>query len=258
MQKKCYLILEKDFLWLEKTKHGWQLPGPQHLQTHGIFASERWLLTLQETQLCYIELTDPTIVPSTFCRFNLRECATLLAADVFKAIGKGKQLLEWQQTHRFCGRCGTATQSADHDKARECPQCHFVAYPRIAPCVLVAVYRDQQILLARSHHFRPELYSVLAGFIEAGETAEECAHREVYEEVGVHIGPLTYFGSQPWPFPNQLMLAYSAEYSHGDLNIDPIEIEAATWFSATDLPCLAEPHTLAYQLIQHVITTKLS
>ena len=254
--QKNYLILENDFLWLEDCQHGWRLPKIT-LPNDCNPASEQWLLTHNDTAFVYIELTNPATPPSTLTRFHLRECATLLEPDTFKAIGKAKQLHAWQQTHLFCGRCGTPTLSADNDKARACPRCDLMAYPRISPCVLVAIHKDQQILLARSPHFRPELYSVLAGFIEAGESAEECAMREVYEEVGLHIGPLDYFGSQPWPFPNQLMLAYSAPYLSGTLNLDPIEIEDAGWFSPDQLPQLAEPHTLSNQLIQHVIKTKL-
>ncbi len=258
MQKKRYLVFEKDFVWLEQTALGWQLPNNATLLPYIDLANEQSLCVFNEQLLCAVDFSDTLNVPSSLMRHHLRACVHLLTPELFNVLAKAKQLREWQQTHRFCGRCGFNTISADAGKARACPACQLVAYPRISPCIMVAVYRGHELLLARSAHFRPDLYSVLAGFIEVGESAEECAHREAYEEVGIRMGQLQYFGSQPWPFPHQLMLAYSAPYLSGDVRCDPSEIEAAHWFTVENLPLLPEAHTLSRQLLQHVIDTKLT
>jgi NAD+ diphosphatase len=134
--------------------------------------------------------------------------------------------------------------------AMECPSCRLIAYPRISPAVMVLVERGNDLLLARSPHFKPGVFSALAGFVEPGETLEQCAVREVREEVGIEITNLRYFKSQPWPFPNSLMIAYFADYAGGTITPDPSEIEAADWFSRDALPLLPDPVSIARQLIE--------
>jgi len=180
----------------------------------------------------------------------LRNLPELFDDEIFQLAGKAKQLLHWQQDHQFCGRCGAKTQSFDLDRAKKCTVCDLVCYPRIAPCIMVAITRGDEILLARSPHFRPGIFSVLAGFVEPGETLEECIHREVMEEVGLKIKNLRYEASQPWPFPNLLMIGFFAEYAGGEINIDGIEIEEAQWFKKDSLPPLPSSIGLSYRLIQ--------
>lgn len=249
-----YLLFEQDFLWLEQHQGQWRLPCHRSLAEQTL-SHQLCLFSLANDQFVYAEIQHP-LDHHPFKRVHLKDCIELLGVDTFQLLGKGKQLLEWQRNHRFCGHCGTSTISADQDRARQCPACQLTAYPRIAPCVLAAVYRPGQILLARSKHFQPGLYSILAGFIEAGETAEHCCQREVFEEVGVHIGPPQYFGSQPWPFPHQLMLAYCAEYQSGTIRIDEQEIEDARWFDFDQLPLLPMKHSLSFQLIEHLRTQR--
>ena len=130
-----------------------------------------------------------------------------------------------------------------------CPSCGLLAYPRISPVVMVLIQRGNELLLARSPHFTPGVFSALAGFVEAGETLEQCAVREVREEVGVEIANLRYFRSQPWPFPDSLMVAFFADYAGGTITPDPSEIEAADWFSRDALPTLPDPVSIARQII---------
>jgi NAD+ diphosphatase len=134
-----------------------------------------------------------------------------------------------------------------------CDQCGLNSYPRISPAVMVLVRRDNELLLARSPHFKPGVFSALAGFVEAGETLEQCAMREVKEEVGIEISHLRYFSSQSWPFPNSLMVAFFAEYAGGELTPDPNEIEAADWFTLDALPRLPDPVSIARRLIEGAI-----
>lgn len=130
-----------------------------------------------------------------------------------------------------------------------CSACGLLVYPRISPAVMVLIQRGDELLLARSPHFKPGVFSALAGFVEAGETLEQCAVREVREEVGIEISNLRYFQSQPWPFPDSLMLAFFADYAGGVITPDPSEIEAADWFSRKALPLLPDPVSIARRLI---------
>lgn len=146
------------------------------------------------------------------------------------------QLLEWERTHRFCGACGSPTTRVAGERALRCQHCELSVYPRICPAMMVLVTRGRQLLLARGVNFPPDRYSALAGFLEAGESIEDAIHREVREEVGVEVERLRYFGSQSWPFPNSLMIAFTAEWVAGSLKPDPAEIADAQWFDIDALP----------------------
>jgi NAD+ diphosphatase len=179
----------------------------------------------------------------------VRPLYSLAGEAAFVFAGRATQLLDWQKNHRYCGRCSTPTQMSVAEFSMACPSCGLVVYPRISPAVMVLVRRGDELLLARSPHFRPGMYSALAGFVEAGETLEQCAVREVREEVGIEIANLHYFHSQPWPFPDSLMLAFFADYVSGVITPDPSEIEAADWFARDGLPPLPEPESIARRLI---------
>lgn len=181
---------------------------------------------------------------------SLRAIFGLAGMPAFMLAGRATQLLDWRINHRYCGRCATATTLDHGEMAMRCPACGFLAYPRLSPAVMVLVRDGEKLLLARGPHFAPGVFSALAGFVEPGETVEQCAVREVREEVGIEIRDLRYFGSQPWPFPNSLMLAFVAEYGGGELRPDPGEIEAADWFLPSALPTLPDPVSLARRLIE--------
>jgi NAD+ diphosphatase len=180
-----------------------------------------------------------------------RSLFNLLGAEAVSLVGRGIQLLDWQKNHRYCGRCGAPTTIKTGEFAMLCSSCDLVVYPRISPAIMVLISRGDELLLARSPRFKPGVYSALAGFVEAGETLEQCAIREVREEVGIEITNLRYFGSQPWPFPDSLMVAFFADYAGGTIQPDPLEIEAAGWFLRSELPALPEPVSIARQLIDH-------
>jgi hydrolase, NUDIX family len=151
---------------------------------------------------------------------------------------QASQLLEWQRTHRWCGACGVPTQRLTHERAVQCPRCGLRSYPRISPAMMVLITRGQQLLLASNVSFPEGRYSALAGFLEAGESVEAALHREVAEEVGLQVHDLRYFGSQSWPFPHALMLAFTAEWLAGDISVDPTELRDARWFDPDALPDL--------------------
>lgn len=169
----------------------------------------------------------------------------------YARLARAAQLATWFDQHRFCGRCGTAMVAHASDLARMCPGCELVQYPRISPCVIVLVRRGDRCLLARSGRFPPGRYSTLAGFIEAGESAEAAVQREIREEVGVEVQNLKFFATQSWPFPHQLMLGFFADYAGGVLTPDGEEILEADWFSVDNLPDLPPPFSISRQLIDH-------
>lgn len=180
---------------------------------------------------------------------GLRELFDLMGEDLFGVAGRAFQIMDWDRTHQFCGRCGVPTQDKPDERAKVCPKCDLVAYPRISPAVIVAVIKDSLILLGRSTRFPYKFHSVLAGFVEPGETFEECVKREVREEVGIEVKNITYFGSQPWPFPNSLMVGFTATYDKGEIAIDENEIVEAGWFRVDDLPTLPGKISIARHLI---------
>jgi len=183
---------------------------------------------------------------------GLRALFSVLDDAHFALAGRALQLLEWDRSHRFCGRCGTPTEPKAGERARVCPACQLAAYPRIAPAVMALVRRGRELLLGRSPHFPPGMYSALAGFVEPGETLEQCLAREIAEEVGIGVSQARYFASQPWPFPHSLMIAFVCEWASGEIRPRAGEIEAADWFDVLQLPKLPSKISIARRLIDAV------
>jgi len=163
------------------------------------------------------------------------------------------QLKHWQDKHQFCGCCGTKLTLRNDERSMECEQCGNREYPKVHPCVIVRVIKGKDILLCRSPHFKPGLYSNVAGFIEPGESAEKAVYREVLEETGIEIQNIRYLGSQSWPFPSQMMLAFEAEYKSGDICVDGVEVEDAKWWSLEELPQLPISASISGWLIHSYI-----
>lgn len=171
----------------------------------------------------------------------------------FALASRALQLLAWQRDHQFCGRCGNPMAMLDEERAMRCQLCETSVYPRISPCIIVLVTQGEHLLLARHTRYRRPMYSTLAGFIEAGENAEQCLEREVHEEVGLRVRDVRYSHSQSWPFPGQLMLGYFASYESGEIRCDPREIAEADWYHYSDLPPTPPATSIAGQLIRHYV-----
>jgi NAD+ diphosphatase len=184
---------------------------------------------------------------------GLRALFSVLDDAHFALAGRAIQLVDWDRNHRYCGRCGTPTEAKAEERARACPACRLTAYPRIAPAVMALVRREGEILLGRGPHFPPGMYSALAGFAEPGETLEQCLAREVEEEVGVRVSRIRYFASQPWPFPNSLMIAFVCDWAGGEIRPQAGEIEDAKWFNVLQLPKLPSRISIARRLIDAVV-----
>jgi NAD+ diphosphatase len=199
---------------------------------------------------CYaLCLPEDAPVGHGFEARGLRELFGQMEEGLVWAAGRAGQLVHWHRNHRFCGRCGRPTADHGQERAKICRSCGLLNHPRVTPAIIVAVVRDRELLLAHARRFTAKFYSVLAGFAEPGETLEECVQREVFEEVGVAVRNIRYFGSQPWPFPDSLMVAFTAEYAGGEIRIDPAEISDAGWFAAGRLPEVPPPISIARRLI---------
>jgi NAD+ diphosphatase len=198
------------------------------------------------------ELAADAAAPAGTTWEGLRPLFSVLDDDHFALAGRALQLLMWDRDHQFCGRCGTPTEPKREERVRVCPACKLSAYPRVAPAVMALVRKQNQILLARSPHFPGGMYSALAGFVEPGESLEQCLAREVAEEVGVRIGAARYFASQPWPFPHSLMIAFVCEWRSGEITPQAGEIEDAKWFELLQLPKLPSKISIARRLIDAV------
>jgi NAD+ diphosphatase len=188
-------------------------------------------------------------LPEPFAVVGLRELYGLLGETTFMAAGTATQVLEWAATHRFCGRCATPTERVPDERCLRCPACGLLAYPRIAPAVIVLVRRGDEALLARGARFPLPFFSTLAGFVEIGESLEDTVARELREEVGIEVTGARYFGSQPWPFPHSLMIGFTAQWVSGELRPDEKEILEARWFRADALPPIPPALSIARRLI---------
>lgn len=185
-------------------------------------------------------------------RYILIDLRSLLASidnETFLVCSKALQILDWDYTHQYCGRCGGTLKLLEGERAKICPSCSLTFYPRISPAIIVAITNGDQLLMAHNKRFNSGTYSVIAGFVEPGETFESCVIREVKEEVGVSVKNIRYFGSQPWPFPNSLMVAFTAEYAGGQIQVDGVEIDEADWFSRDKMPGLPMKGSVAYKLV---------
>jgi len=187
--------------------------------------------------------------PQGAVALGLRSVFGALPEPSFRIAGQAIQVLEWDRTHRFCGACGVPTEPVGGERARRCPSCRLTFYPRISPAVIVLVHRGEEAVLGRNKRFVRNFYSTLAGFVEAGESLEETLAREIREEVGLEIKDPRYFGSQPWPFPNSLMLGFTAQWASGEIRVDDTELADARWFRHDALPDIPPPGPIARQLI---------
>lgn len=213
--------------------------------------SQQYLGEWQQKHCFCVEVKSIEILSDHLIWQPLRQAALhILSQELFHLAGRALQILQWDKNHQFCGRCGSPLKSSLVDRAKVCEQCHLSHYPRISPCMIVLIKRGKEVLLARSPHFQPGVYSALAGFMEPGESVEDAVHREVNEEVGIKIKNLQYRFSQPWPFSESLMLGFTAEHLAGEIAIDGVEIEDAGWFTLENLPALPSQISIARKLIE--------
>ena len=248
----CFAFFEGKLVLAESAGDVVQPQVPELLEP---LASARHYLGLLDDADCWAFTLSA--VPTGSRAVPLRAAMMQFPEPLMSLAGRAAQVLEWDRAHRFCGVCATPTELHAQDRARTCPACGHVAYPRISPAMMALVWREngreKELLLARSPHYAPGMFSALAGFVEPGESLEQCVVREVAEEVGVQVKNLRYFGSQSWPFPHSLMVAYTAEWVSGEIVPQEAEIEAAGWFSIDALPGIPPRFSIAGHLIRDTV-----
>lgn len=247
----CLIIIEKKLL-MKKDGSNFFIPEIKELE--GILKDDEALeyIGKYEERDCYCtSLNEITVMPEYLYMVELREI-TKHSGDpgLFLLAGNANHILHWKQVNRFCGCCGHKTSDQAGERAKICTNCGNIVYPRISPATITAIFRGEEILLAHNRNFKNNLHSLIAGFVEPGETLEQCVAREIYEEVGIKVKNIRYFCSQPWPFPDSLMLAFTAEYESGEITVDNQEITHADWYKADNLPEIPSTDSVAGKMIR--------
>lgn len=198
-----------------------------------------------------ISIRKGTQLPDGYGKMQLRDLYARIDTDSMPEF-RAEALVNWRKTTRFCGTCGSKLNDSDNLTAKICPECGNLIFPRISPCIIIVIEKDDKILLARHVQRNQDIYACVAGFIEAGESVEQSIEREVFEETGIHIRDIKYRCSQSWPFPDQLMLGFTASYESGEITLQPDEIADAQWFDRNNLPASPKPGSVAYKLIHQL------
>jgi NAD+ diphosphatase len=211
----------------------------------------QYLGTLDDEHCWSAEVTPDTIVPPDASLVGLRTLYDLLPEVHYGVAGRAIQIIAWERDHQFCGRCGAPTERVPGERARRCPNCSLISYPRLSPAIIVLIERGDQILLARGHAFASGRFGIIAGFVEPGESLEDAVRREVREEVSIELANVEYFGSQPWPFPHGIMIGFRASHLSGEIVIDEAELAEADWYGLDELPTIPAKLSIARRLIDH-------
>jgi NAD+ diphosphatase len=227
-----WFLFKNNRIIVQITQNGFTIPRFSKM-TEFAPEQELYLGTINSVHCFCAELQEEALPPGFEAR-ELRPLFDSFDQDLFYIATKAMQIVTWYKTHRFCGQCGSQTNRNLHEYSMLCPKCNLAYYPRISPAIIVAITHGDKILLAR----KPDstMFSIIAGFVETGETLEETVHRESMEEVNITVKNVTYFASQPWAFSNALMIGFTAEYDSGILKPDGVELEEARWFSASQMP----------------------
>ncbi len=229
------------------------IPTLAELTSAGLDGGRHYLGALSGVPCVAIGLAGDAPEPEGFRYASLRSLFFRIDEALLALAARSFQIVEWDRTHRFCGRCGAPTRDKHGERSKECVACGLVAYPRVSPAMMALVTRGRELLLARANRFPTAMYSALAGFVEPGETIEDCIHREVREEVGLEVTNLAYFASQSWAFPHSLMIAYTCEYAGGEIRLEDPEIADARWFTSDALPDLPSTVSIARRLIDATV-----
>ena len=244
------LVFYEDKLAVKETDGILSIPKLKDFEASEIIFSQKQYLGEVEGYPCYcMEASDASELPDGIAFRDLRSVLGVFEEDIFMLLGRAFQIVRWNKMNKFCGRCGSLTENSEKERAKVCPSCGSIFYPRISPAIITAIVRDNKILLAHNKNFKGGRHSVIAGFVETGETFEDCVRREIMEEVGIKVKNIKYFGSQPWPFPDSLMIGFTAEYESGEICVDGVEIDHADWYSKDQIPEVPGKVSIAGHLI---------
>ncbi len=204
---------------------------------------------------CYTAIAKTDSVPSGYHFSQLRPIFFNCKEEYRSPLSTAVLVKDWAVNTRYCGRCGAKTEPRENEWCASCPQCGYVAYPRMSPAVIVAVLKEGKILLAHNRRFpSSQMYSLIAGFVEPGESLEGTVHREILEETGLTVKNIRYFSSQCWPFPDSLMVGFVAEYASGELTLED-ELEDAGWFSKDTMPKVPDKGPISRKIIDWYLDT---
>ncbi|HEX2869072.1 MAG TPA: NAD(+) diphosphatase [Ignavibacteriales bacterium] len=249
-----WFMFKKDELLVLINDNNAEIPFAEDPSELNVSIQKKQYLGTLDGKACFAaEVTPEAEAPLGMAFRNLRSLLGEFGSDFFALSGRAFQVISWDINHRYCGRCGTPTEEKHDERAKVCPNCGLVSYPRISPAVIVAITNKNRILLAKSSRFKSNMYSVLAGFVETGETFEDCIRREIREEANIEVKNISYFGSQPWPFPDSLMVGFTAEYESGELRADGVEIVDLKWFTPEEIPAIPGKWSIARRLIDWFI-----
>lgn len=208
---------------------------------------------LNETHCFCGEINSCVKVSGNLKFIGLREVTAILDMDISSVCGRASQLIHFHKTNKFCGVCGGENDFVGYEFAMRCKKCGYMSYPQICPAIIVGITKGDKILLANNKNFPKGLHSNIAGFVDVNETLEEAVRREILEEVNIRVKNIKYFSSQPWPYPNSIMIGFTAEYESGDIKVDGEEIIHADWYSKDNLPILPDENTIARKIIDSIL-----
>jgi NAD+ diphosphatase len=208
--------------------------------------------------IAYISKTDFDVLNSHLKVINIRQALMSFDQETSHKIIYYLQWVNYARAHKFCGICGAPLVRQDHSRFMLCTHCNHEAYPKLSPCVIVRITRGDEILLARGATFPPNVWALIAGFVELGESLEEALRREIMEEVGITVDNIRYWGSQSWPIPtSSLMIAFTADYQSGEVKVDGIEIDQAGFFTKDNIPGIPPTNfSIASKMIEEFIHGK--
>lgn len=254
-QEPNLTIILKDQEFLTSKNSEFLIFEEEDLKWSEMNLANKQFLGFLNNKPCYLsELTSESKIDDGTMLTPLRNLLGRIPDSLFTVCSRSIQLSEWYKNNQFCGACGSKMQRHNSERAMFCTCNNLLIYPKISPCIIVLVTKGEELLLAHNKNFPGAFYSTLAGFIEAGESAESAIHREIYEEVKIKVKNIQYYGSQSWPFPSQLMLGYHAEYLEGDITPDGEEIDSADWFNYKKLPQVPTGNiSISGQLIESYI-----
>lgn len=247
-------LFQQSNLLVKKLEGAYTIPTTDNLAYLKYKTGDKLYIGSIDGHSCYTaRYPEGWVLPDGMEFLGLRQLHEQIDNSMLQAAFRAVQIVAWDETHRFCGACGEATVKKAYEHGAVCPKCGHTSYPRLSPAVIVAVTKGDKLLLARNKNFVQGLYSVLAGFVEAGETLEECVKREIREEAGIEVKNIKYFGSQSWPFPNSFMVAFTAEHENGEIQIGEDEIADARWFNVEEIPKIPGKLSISRKLIDWFI-----
>lgn len=257
---ECVLLFNKDEVLVNCQSEFIQFPSRQDIQLSDIETAALVDIGVLEGVSYYSGRLAGQVVYPGYSLIKVRQLSQYITGGPLNMAFRAFHILQWLKTNQFCGCCAGKMQMLplQQEVSVQCEHCGNTVYPRISPAIIVAVFKENEILLARNERFPPGRYSVIAGFVEPGETIEDCVRRELQEEVGISVDHIEYFGNQPWPFPDSLMIAFTACYVSGEITIDDREIVEADWFTADALPDIPDKGTISRQMIDWFIANRRS